>query len=562
MDSLVYLRDLVIIVAVSVAVVAALSRIGIPPIAGFILAGVLVGPNSLGLINDVHQVEILAEVGVALLLFGIGLELSLERLRRLWTLVVFGGLLQVGLTAAVTFLIVYTTGNSWNTSLMIGFLVAVSSTAIVLRGLESRGEVDAPHGRFTLGILVFQDLMVVPMMLAIPLLGGGGTSAGEVVWALLKSLFVVVAVLILGRLALPRLFLLIARTRQRPLFVMTVLLVCVGTAWLASFAGVSLALGAFLAGLIVADSEYRHQALGDLIPFQDVFASLFFVSVGMLLDPRMIIANLGSVILILVLVLFGKSLLVMVSGLVMRLPLRVCVLAAVALSQIGEFSFVMARSANDAGLLVNPLGDNLLAAAILSMFITPFAMTAGPHIAAGVGRMRWFSHLHMVASAEECRPEVEGLKDHVIIGGYGFVGRELARAFRDSNIPYVICELNVDNVRSARQNGEPAYFGDVTSPEVLETLGVQHAKELVIVINDPTAVEQTIRAARSVAPHLHIIARTRYLLDVESLRAAGASEVVPAELEAGVEITSRVLGRHGVSPDQVVRRLRNFRASH
>ncbi|UCD18163.1 MAG: cation:proton antiporter, partial [Candidatus Zixiibacteriota bacterium] len=251
MGEFVYLRDLVVILAIAVFVVTVLHRLKVPSIAAFIFAGVLVGPNGLSLINDMHQVEVLAEIGVALLLFGIGLEISLDRLKRLWRPVVFGGSVQVGFTIILAFFISRLFEIPVRTSILIGFIVAVSSTAIVLRGLETRGEIDAPHGRLTLGILVFQDLCVVPMMLAIPLLAGAHTTVSDVALTLGKAVGIVAAVLVASRLIVPRILLMVARTRQRHLFVMAVLLICIGTAWLTSSAGVSLALGAFLAGLVV-----------------------------------------------------------------------------------------------------------------------------------------------------------------------------------------------------------------------------------------------------------------------------------------------------------------------
>lgn len=546
MAELTLLYDLVVIFAVAVAVVAVLRRIRVPPIAGFIVAGMLVGPQALGLIEGVHEVEVLAEVGVVLLLFGIGLELPLDRLRRLWRPILVGGALQVGITLLAVFAIARLLGLPVGSSIFLGFLVAVSSTAIVLRGLESRGELEAPHGRLTLGVLVFQDLCVIPMMLAIPLLAGSSAPAWSLGIALLKAVAILAGVLFAARLVVPRALHVIARTRQRDLFVLAVFLVCIGTAWAASMAGVSLALGAFLAGLVVAGSEFRHQALADLIPFREVFTSIFFVSVGMLIAPRDLAGNFGPILALLGLVVLGKFTLVFASAAIMRLPLRVCVLAAAALAQIGEFAFVLARAAEGTGLLSEKLASNFFAAAILSMFIAPLALAFGPHLAAGVGKIRALTLLLRVRTAEDAVKRVRDWRDHVIIAGYGVAGQELARSLRDSGIPYVIVDLNVDNVRKANAKGEPIYFGDVTSPEVLEHLGAAHARDLVIVINDPRAEERAVKAARRVVPDVHILVRSRYLADVEALLAAGASEVIPAELQAAVEVTSTVLARHGI----------------
>lgn len=560
MNDIPYLRDLVVIFAVAVVVVTALHRLKIPSIAGFILAGILVGPGGFGLVDDVHKVEVLAETGVALLLFGIGLEISLERLRRLWWPVLAGGALQVGLTAAATFAVCRLLGYSPNLALFIGFVIAISSTAIVLQGLEARGELDAPHGRLTLGILVFQDLSVVPMMLAIPLLSGSGPPAQNLFSALLRTVAILASVLLAARLIVPRALRLIAKTRQRNLFVVAVLLVSIGTAWVLWICGIPLALGAFLAGLVVAGSEYRHQALADLISFRDAFTSIFFVSIGMLLDPGAILENIIPILILLVAVLAGKSGLVFITAMIMRLPLRVCVLAAAALAQVGEFSFILMRGAQTTGLVTDHLAGNLVVVAVLSMFVTPFGLSLGPHLAAGVGKIQVLTRLLKVSTAEDAAEEVRTMHEHVIIGGYGLAGQQLAQALRQSGIPYVIAELNVENVRNAISKGEPAYFCDITSLEVLECLQAADAGELVLLINDPDANQRAVKAARSLAPNLHIVVRASYQLDIRPLLKAGANEIIAAEIEAAVEVVSRTLNRHQVDPEQVAVHLSRIRS--
>ena len=541
-----FLKDLVIVFAVGVLVVAVLHRLKVPAIAGFILAGMLIGPRGLRLINDIHQVEILAEIGVALLLFGIGLELSLDKIKRLWRPTLLGGTIQVGLTILLVFLITGWFNITWESSIFIGFLIAISSTAIVLRGLEQRGEMDAPHGRLTLGILIFQDMCVVPMMLAIPILGGEAGDFAGISKTIGISAAIVGTVLIASRLVVPKALEQIAKTRQRPLFIMTVLLICLGTAWLTSKAGVSLALGAFLAGVVVAGSEFRQQALADLISFKEVFTSLFFVSVGMLLDPEFITANFGSILFLLGAVLIGKFIIVFLTALVIRLPLRVAVLSGAALAQIGEFSFMLIGASRGFGLLDPETSATIISAAILSMLITPFALMLGPHLAAGATRIKPLNRLMRIRSADEVDSSEVKLENHVIIGGYGFTGHDLAIALKNCSIPYIIVDINTENVHRARENGEPIYFGDITSPEVLEHLGIHRARELVIAINDPNAIERTIRVARLMVPGLYIIVRTNYILDIERLIRSGADEIIAAELEAAAEMTERVLNRHRV----------------
>ncbi len=545
-----YLRDMVVIMGIGVAIVAIFHRFKIPTIAGFIVAGMVVGPKGLGFVNDMHQVQVLAEIGVTLLLFGIGLEFPLDRLRRLWKIILIGGFIQVGLSIGVSFLIAKYIGLAWEASLLTGFIVAVSSTAIVLKGLEQRGEIDAPHGRFTVGILIFQDLCVVPMIMIIPFLGSKNGMTTDVIMTLIESLIIIAVVLVASRMFVPRLMDVIAQTRQRHLFIMTVLLICIGTAWITASVGISLALGAFLAGLIVGGSGYRNQAMADIFSFREVFISIFFVSVGMLLDLSIIIPNLGTIVILFLGIMFGKFLIVFITGLSMKMPLRVSALAGTALAQIGEFSFVMLGVAATYQLIEPNHANNLMAAAVFSMLLTPFALTLAPTLAAGVGKIKVLTKLMDVKTAEEASEQTSHLKEHIIIGGYGLAGHDLAKALKKFNIPHLIVDINPENVRLGLQRNEPIFYGDITSPDVLESLGASKAKTFVIVVNDQSAIEQAVIAARSVNAKLHILARTRYLLDVQRLSDAGASDVIVSEVVSAEEVVSNILKMNVVSNDE------------
>lgn len=551
MHELTFLKDLIIILAVAVVVVAIFNRLKLPAIAGFILSGFLVGPQWLGLINNAGNVEVLAEIGVALLLFGIGMELALSKLKRLWKLAVVGGFLQVGLSIAAAYSIAILAGLDNAAAVIIGCVIALSSTAIVLRGLQQRGEVDAPHGRLILGILVFQDFSVVPIMLIIPLLIGADVSASAFVVTLLKSFGIVVAVLLAAVYLVPRALRLVARTKQRQLFILSVFVVCLGTAWLVTKSGASLAIGAFLAGLVVAGSEYRHQALADMISFREVFSSLFFVSVGMLLSPAAIYANLGDIVLLLAGILLGKALIIFMAAAIMRMPLRACIIAALALAQVGEFSFIVLHTINGTGVIDPSFENSLVSAAILSMFITPFAMSFAPKLAAGIGKFSWFTNMFKIESAEEKSDDMFRLCDHVIVAGYGFAGRELTQILKANNIPFIVVDINIDNIRKASEETGNAVYGDITSEEVLLQLGISSARELVLLINDPGASEHAVRVARKIAPDLHILVRTFYLLDVDPMLAAGADTVIPAEREAAARVVSQVLKRHNIASETI-----------
>ncbi|MCP4634724.1 MAG: hypothetical protein GY855_17485 [candidate division Zixibacteria bacterium] len=559
MYELAYLKDILVILGVAIIVVILFHKLKLPAIAGFILSGIIVGPQGLRLIDDPHQVEVLAEIGVALLLFGIGLELPLSKLKRLWKLAVIGGFFQVGLSTIAAYSIVRVLGLSINSAIMIGFIVALSSTAIVLRGLQQRGEVDAPHGRLILGILVFQDFSVVPIMLAIPLLSGMATSTGALAFTLIKSIGIVLIVLILAIVIGPKVLRLVAQTGQRQLFILAVFVVCLGTAWFVAYSGASLAIGAFLAGLVVAGSEFRHQAMADMIAFREVFSSLFFVSVGMLLLPDVIFSNALPIVMILVGILLGKSVIVFITSQIMRMPLRVSIISALALAQVGEFSLVLLYSIQNTGLVDISIKSNLVSAAILSMFITPFFMSFGPKLAAGLGRLKWMRSSETVKSAEEVSYKTCKMCDHIIIAGYGFAGRELSGALKKNGLPYVIVDLNIDNVRKASKEVGNAVFGDVTSQSVLTQLGINNARELVLLINDTTALRQAVQAARVLAPDLHITVRTSYLLDIKRLQDAGADEIVPAEREAALHVMTQVLLRNQIDEETVTQQAEESR---
>ena len=539
MAEIAYLKDLVVVLAASVLVVAVLRRLGVPPIAGFILTGVLAGPAALGLVDSTHEVEVLAEVGIVLLLFGIGMELSVERLRRLWKPVLVGGGLQVALAVAGAAGVCVFFGLEPGSAVFVGFVVAVSSTAVVLRGLAARGELEAPHGQLALGILVFQDLCVVPMILALPFLAGEGGPPQEVAWAVGKTLLILGGVLLAAGALVPRLLALAAGTRERELFVLTVFLVCLGVTWALSAAGISLALGAFLAGLIVGGSEFRRHATAEVIPARDVLACLFFVSVGMLLDVGAASAQLPVTLGMLGAILAGKFLIVLAAARVLRLPLRVGILSAAALCQIGEFSFVLLNAASGSGLLEENLSQNLLVAIILSMLLTPVVLAAGPRLALRAARVPWLDRL--LGAQPPGVDAREPHRDHVVIAGYGLAGREISRALREAGCRYLVLDIRAENVRAANAAGDRAVLADVTRKEVLDEIGCEHARLVVLAVNDPGATELAIRTIRTLAPGIPILARTQYELDRPSLHAAGATSVVTGEGAASAVLVTACL---------------------
>ena len=538
------LHDLLIIFVCAIAVVLVVARIGLPPIAGLILAGALIGPEALALVSDLDSVRMLAEVGVVLLLFGVGLELPLERARELWRPTLLAGSAQIGLTGVCAFAAARAFGLSGSAALALAFVVVPSSTAIVLRGLQARGESDAPHGRLMLGVLLFQDVCVVPMMLVLPALtSGAGQSGSEIASELGTSLLLLVLVGVAAWLLVPRLLHVVALSRQRDVFMLAVLTVAVGTAALAELAGVTLALGAFLAGIVVAGSAYRHQATADLIPFREVLAGLFFVSVGMLLDAGALLRAPGLVLGITCALIAGKLVLMMIASVALRLPLRVSVLASVGLAQVGELGIVLLEQLRKHSVFAPELGSALLSGAILSMMVTPLFLAAGPRLAAGAQRMPLFERVFQVRAADEARSAEGPLGGHVIIAGYGLAGANLARSLGALGVRTVIVDLNPRLVAQAAAAGLNAYYGDATSAAVLAHLQAAAARELVVLINDPDALVRAVQTARELAPELVVSVRTRYAGEEAQLRAAGANHIVAAEVEAGRAIEAQVVAR-------------------
>lgn len=546
MDDVHLLHDLLVIFAAAVAVSLVGARIGLPSLAGMIVAGSLIGPHALGLIAEHSRVESLAEVGVALLLFGIGIELPFGRLRELFRPMIVGGGTQVLLTGGCAFVAGRAFGLSPPAAVLVSFVVIPSSTAIVLRGLHARGELEAPHGRQMLGILLFQDLCVVPMMLVLPALTGSERPLSTLAWALARSLLVLLLVLALARLLAPKLLHLVAKLRQRDVFVLAVFGVVIGTAWAASLAQVSLALGAFLAGVVISGSAYRHQALGELMPFREVFASLFFVSAGMLLDASMLLSSPLEVFALLLALMLGKAAIVFALGAAMRLSLRAAIWSALGLAQVGEFALVLLESARPSHMLSLEFEGKLLTAAILSMIATPLLGGLAPKVVAAMERWSWLRQIWVGRSdGRSSRLERSG---HIVIAGYGVAGRALALRLASEGLLPVIVDLNTKLVGDASNDGFEAHFGDVATPEILELLEVERAREVVLLISDASALERAVAAIRRLAPEVVLTVRARYEGEMPSLQKLGADHVVAAELEAGRAITAQVVRRHSRRP--------------
>lgn len=563
MEQLHLLRDLAVIFSGSLLVILAFYRLKLPALPGFIVAGILLGPNALGLVSDPHDVEGLAEVGVILLLFTIGIEFSLSRLKEMRRLVLAGGLAQMGFTVFATLGVGLAFGGGWRVALFLGFLIALSSTAIVLKVLSDKSEIDAPHGRLATGVLIFQDLCVVPIMLVLPFLAGkaeGGVLGLGL--ALGKAALVVVGVIIAARTIVPRVLSEILKTRSRELFLIAVILIGTLTALGTAAAGASLALGAFLAGLIISESDYGHQALAELMPFRDIFISLFFVAVGMLVQLDTLRHYWAITLIAVAVIMGGKTLSAAVGPALLGYSGRVALLAGVAVSQIGEFSFVLAKDGRGAGLLPDLLYQQFLGVAVITMLVTPFLLQGGPAMLDAFERLVPLDKVLPGFRARGFAPVQDPVKDHVVVAGYGLNGRNLTAALRAINAPYLIVELNAQTVRRARAAGEPAFYGDATREEILQALAIDRARMFVIAISDPAATRRMVKVAREMNPAVHIIARTRYVVEIPELTRLGANVVIPEEFETSIEIFSRVLAHYNVPRDEVERLVGEIRASH
>jgi CPA2 family monovalent cation:H+ antiporter-2 len=550
------LQDVVIILGLSVIVVYLFQRLKLPAILGLLITGMIAGPNGLVLVHAVHEVEMMAEVGVILLLFIIGLEFSLKTLASLKKAVLLGGFLQVGLSIGAVMGLALMVGFKWQQALFLGFLVSLSSTAIVLKQLQQRGEHNAPQGRLALAILIFQDIIVVPMMLLTPILSGQDTG-DSIWWLLLKAVGVVTVVLYGASYLIPRALHAVAQTRNRELFILTVVVICFAVAWGTNAAGLSLALGAFLAGLIISESEYSYQATGIVLPFREVFSSFFFVSIGMLLDLRFFAEHVAVILALALLVMLLKLFIVVIAVVVLGYPRRTSLLTAMALFQVGEFAFILAALGLQYGLLDEGLQQYFLATSIITMAITPFVIDNADRISGW-----WMKKAPRPdrALARQDTPDTEDLKDHVIIIGYGLNGRNIARAASRANIPHIVLELNPQNVQQARADGVHVYFGDAANEVVLEHLKVYQARVAVVTINDPVAARQIVRHIRSICNTVHIMVRTHYVTDMDELYRLGANEVIPEEFETSIELFTRLLNQYLVPQDEITTFVNHIRA--
>ncbi len=536
-----FLAEVVVLLVATTIVAYVCHRLGVMPIVSFLLTGALISPHALGLVRDEALIEAAAELGVVLLLFTIGLEFSLEKLARIKRLIFIGGGLQVGLVIGLVTGLLALFHVDWRTGVFTGFLVALSSTAIVMKLLMSRGETNTVGGQAALGILIFQDLAVVAMVLLVPMLAGGGTSGWSVPIALGKAILIVALVLAVARRLMPRVLEAVARTCSQEIFLLTVVAICLGTAYLTSLAGVSVSLGAFLAGLIVSESRFSHLAFGEILPLQILFSATFFVSVGLLLDLRFLVSHP-----LLVLAAIGGSVVIKIvaTGVSLKtlgVASGATVFTSVLLAQVGEFSFVLERSGREVGLY--PAGieaggpEAFVAATVVMMIATPPISRLCEKLQQRMSRDTSMpQRAHVSASEARGGEHPVASKDHVIVAGYGTAGRALALVLAEQGIPYLVLTLSPEGARDAEARGLHVLRGNYTRQHELTLAGARQARLLVVADDDLETTHRVVAAATALNPALRVLARARFDSETAGLRNAGAADVAVDEHEGVVRL--------------------------
>lgn len=551
-----FLQDLMVLFGMGVVMVVIFHRLNLPPVLGFLITGVVCGPYGFKLVESIDAVATLAEIGLVLLLFEAGIEFSVKTFIRLKRFLLIAGGLQMLGTIAATAVIAMYTGMDIQKAAFLGMLVSLSSTAIVIRILEYRGDLDTAHGRSAMSILIFQDLCIVPLVLVTPFLGGKGGSLWDVGLIAGKAILFVVLAGTLVRYIIPPLLGQVAKTKKREAFVLSIILLCLGTAVATSNFGLSMALGAFIAGLILSDSKYSHQALSEILPFREVFNCLVFVSIGMLFDIRTLIADPWLVVVLLAVVVGVKMIIGAGVTAIAGHSARVAILTGVALAQVSEFSFVLSKLGLSVGLLDDRLNQLFLAVAILSMFITPALLTFGEKT---VGLVERILPPGWLAGRIKEDPRHKMPENHTIVVGYGVVGRSVVKTLQQLGIPFVVIDNDPLIVRQEMAN-ITIFYGDASRQEVLAHANIKQARLLAITVSDQESGIRTVEMARRLNPELHVVARARKLIQVEPLVKVGANRVVAEEFAGSLEMVSYVLNEYLLSKEVIDEKLQGLRS--
>nr|WP_225225820.1 cation:proton antiporter [Komarekiella delphini-convector] len=557
--------DLVLVLAVAACggLLAALLRQ--PVLLGYLIGGMIVGPAGLGLIKEVIQVETLAQFGVAFLLFALGVEFSFAELKKVKAIALGGGGLQIALTILITVLVCGVTG-AWGTlpakGMFLGSILSLSSTAVVLKCLMERNETETPHGQVMLGILVVQDLALGLMLAVLPALNQPAETIGiAVLTALLRIGLFAAGAVAAGIWLIPPLLRMLARTESRELFLLGVVALCLGIALLTEYLGLSIEMGAFVAGLMISEVEYADQTLTYVEPLRDIFASLFFAAIGMLIDPVFLWNNLELILGLVALVFVGKFLIITPLVKLFRYPLKTALIAGLGLAQIGEFSFVLASEGQALGLVSRQIYLLILGTTAVTLVLTPFVLRLVPFLFNFAESMPWLKPYLEEDQPRDVSEELP-LKDHVVVCGYGRVGRNLVKLLQQHNLPIVVIDQSESRIQQLRDAGVSYVYGNCVSLHVLETAGVNHAKGMAIALPDPMSSRLCLKRALELCPELDLVVRATQDKNIEVLYQLGAREVVQPEFEASLEMATHLLTGLGLSPDVLQREMQQIRNDH
>jgi len=552
--------DLLIVLAVAIAGGMLARRLRLPIILGYLVGGIAVGPHGFGLVHDLETIHTLATIGVILLLFTLGLEFSLSELKRIGKVAVLGGIAQILLTAAVGLALGKLLGWEMLEAIFFGFLIALSSTMIVLKTLMERGELDSGHGRVMIGILLVQDLSLVPLMIILPAMGGAG---GEL-WlplgvAALKAVLFIGVMLVLGIWGLPWLLGRVAAGRSRELFLLTVVALCLLAALGAYFVGLSAAVGAFIAGLLISQSAFARQAFADIVPLRDTFGALFFVSLGMLADPHFAMGNLAVIAVVVAVIIVAKFIICALIPWSFSYSPKTALFVGMGLIQIGEFSFVLAEMGTEAGIISLYLYSLTLTSAIITMLLTPFALSFASFLYRQLSQGERFSRLMVRHPDPGWQDRQWQLSGHAVICGHGSVGSSLTRVLERRKFPYLVIDLDPRVISTLRAREIPCIYGDASNPEILAHARLKKARVLICTFPDFISVELTARNALRTNPRLDIVAGVRRDADAELLKGIGVAEIVRPRFEGSLEIIRHTLHRFGLNSLEIQQILSGLR---
>jgi len=556
------LTDVVIIFALSTFVNFIFTKIRIPTLVGYLLTGIVAGPYLLGIIHSPHEIELMAELGVVLLMFTIGMEFSLKHLLKIRRIVFLGGFIQLSLTALITMVLARSYNMEWKGALFIGFLTALSSTAVVLKILQDRSEVTSNYGRTVVGILIFQDIVLVPLLLFTPYFNGETTNIGSDLFTLgIKTVLIVGFVYAGNKWFMPKLLHWIAMTKNQELFLMSILLICLSVALLTSELGITLAFGAFLAGLMISESEYSDNAFGNLIPFRDTFTSFFFVSIGMLLDLGFVYHNIGLVVVTVLLVIGIKLIVAGFTAFLMGHTFRGTILVGIALCQVGEFSFILAKLGIDYKILTNNYYQLFLAVAIITMSVSPLLIQLGNPFATLLLKLP-LPQVLINGLFPLRQIEIPRLNNHLVLIGKDSRAINLSVMAKYNNIPYISIVFDPAIVRKRQDKGESIIYGDAVNEPILHKAHVDTAKIVVISVGDLITSMAITDKVRNLNKHAIILVRTKHVEDIEELYKLGANQVIPEEFETAIDLFERVLSNFLLPQNEIDTTIARIRDDH